>query len=81
MHGLTAADAILQKVEEQMEQNTGKNVLEVKVKIGKYLFANEDVFMSAWALIVQDTFLSNAKLTIEIVDGKNCQLSGVLFTD
>jgi Zn finger protein HypA/HybF involved in hydrogenase expression len=71
----------MRSVETQMEKNPGKSVVEIRVKIGRYLFADLDVFTSAWNLITQDTPLSNAKLTVESADGRECALSGVIFTD
>jgi Zn finger protein HypA/HybF involved in hydrogenase expression len=79
MHGLSAADAVLHKVLSESERNPGRRVLEVKVKVGRFMFADMEEFTSAWQLIIQDTPLAGAKLTLDVVDGRDCILEAVVF--
>ena len=81
MHGLGMADALLHKVEGQSAQNPGKVVLEVRVKVGRFMFADLSELTSAWELIVRDTPLRDAKLSLELVDGRDCVLSGVVYEE
>ena len=79
MHGLSAADAVLHRVLAESGRNPGKSVVEVKVKVGRFMFADLEEFTAAWQLIIQDTPLAGAKLTLDVVDGRDCILEAVVF--
>jgi Zn finger protein HypA/HybF involved in hydrogenase expression len=79
MHGLSAADAVLQAALAELGKRPGESAKEVNVKVGRLLFADIAQFTSAWDLIAQDTPLKSAKLTVEVVDGRRCALAGVVF--
>jgi Zn finger protein HypA/HybF involved in hydrogenase expression len=81
MHALIAADGILRAVVAEIEKNPHKRVIEIKIKIGKYLFSNLNLFTSSWELIIRDTPLKDSKLTIEQVDGREITMTSVLFSD
>ena len=81
MHGLKAADILLSKVEAEVAKNPGREVVEVRVKVGRYLFADARELTSAWELIVRDTPLSKARLVLETTDGRDVTLAGLTWVN
>jgi Zn finger protein HypA/HybF involved in hydrogenase expression len=79
MHGLDAADRILSEAEAAANANPGKEIKEVHVKVGRFLFADPRELIAAWELIVKDTQLAKAHLIVEQVDGKEFKVTNVVF--
>lgn len=79
MHGLSVADGLLAKVNQEASKHPGEKVTEVRVKLGTAMFADTRELTSAWKLIVQDTPHRAAKLALERVPGRGCELLGIVF--
>jgi len=79
MHGLSVADALIQNVLKEVDRRGGVFPKDVRVKVGRDMFSTLDELTGAWKLLTQDTPLKNAKLTVEVVRGRDCVLSDLVF--
>jgi len=79
MNGLTAADGIIKAVAAETRKSPGRHVSEVRVKVGRFMFADIAELTSAWNLLVTDTPLRSAKFTVKTIDDRICVLDEVIF--
>ena len=81
MHGMSVADDIIQQAERVLKENPGKQLKEIHLKVGRFMFPSEEELLSAYRFLVKDSPVRSAELKIQYVDGHNCVFEKVVFED
>lgn len=77
MHEFSIMEKLFNIVLEQAEQNQLINVKKVHLKIGSLRQIMPEFLEFAFTQVAKDTIAENAKLTIEIIDGKDIILESI----
>ena len=67
MHELSIAESLLSIVQEEITRHCLKNVISVKIKVGKFTAIQPDALSFCFELITEDTSLKGVALDIEIL--------------
>ncbi len=77
MHEFSIIEKLFNIVLEQAEQNQLINVKKIHLKIGKLRQIIPEFLEFAFEQVTKDTVAEDAKLTIEIIDGKDIILESI----
>ncbi len=77
MHEFSIMEKLFSIVLEQAEQNQLINVKKVHLKVGKLRQIMPEFLEFAFEQVAKETIAENAKLTIEIIDGKDIILESI----
>ncbi len=77
MHEFSIMEKLFNIILEQAEQNQLINVKKIHLKIGKLRQIMPDFLEFAFEQVAKDTIAANAKLTIEMIDGKDIILESI----
>jgi len=81
MHGLSVADDVILQAERVLKENPGKRVMEVHLKVGRFMFPSEEELLSAFKFLSKDSPIRDAQLKITYIDGHNCIFEKIVFEE
>ena len=79
MHGLAIADDVIQHAEKALEENEGKTIKEIHLKVGRFMFSDISELTESIKFLAKDSPLQSAEIKVEYIDGHNCIFDKVVF--